>query len=421
MTTTNSSIDNNYRKNNGRIYRYTYKFENKATAKADKQESSNGSSSSVTLLGFLSSASSNFGKAGWKRRILRGEISVEGSIVTDIDFSMTSKQSGCCLVVSYHRPPWQEPIVEVLDEGSALRCPDANSLQIMYQDDDMIAVHKPSGLPTMHSQTFCDYTVLNALRSTTSPTYAAPPQPVHRLGVGTSGVLLIATSIPARQALSRAIRDKHVTKVYRALVTGADTIPDALRIDCPIGPVPFPINGGTIYAACPVKEMKTKKKGKSDDSNQNEHNEINEIETMPGTKGAKESLSLVNVVRRNLETNEAVVDVEIPTGRPHQIRIHMAYAGHPLVGDPLYLTGGIPDCRQRLFPKREYKEEEDMDTDDEDGGDDKDNSIMRVPLPRDCGYSLHAHRITVQHPVLTNDDGGPKWMTFIAPPPANLA
>ena len=126
-------------------------------------------------------------------------------------------------------------------------------------------------------------------------------------------------------------------------------------------------------------------------------------------------------MKRNLAANTAIVEVEIPTGRPHQIRIHMAYIGHPLVGDPLYLPGGKPDCQRRAFPKRR-KEDEDLDTDDEaeeecstvcldstyEGG------VMRVPLPRDCGYSLHAYQITVDHPT------SKETMTFTARPPSHL-
>lgn len=345
----------------------------------------------------------DFKENAWKRRIIRGQVSVDTIIIHDPDFPLFPNSR-----INYHRRPWMEPKIHVLmpsveytngDKTEDHPSHNDNVLKVIYQDEHIMAVHKPSGLPTMPSQTYYEYTVLNALRSLeTDDTsqFLAPPQPVHRLGVGTSGVLLIATSIEARNHLSAAIREKRVKKVYRALVENpANTLPDEIRIDCPIGPVPFPIGGDTIHAACPPNGG-----------------------GVGGINSAiKDALSLVRVVRRNLESNTAVVEVEIPTGRPHQIRIHMAYAGHPLVGDPLYLKGGIPDKTTKLFPTRR-KEEEDMDTDAESEDDEiqeEQGVIRRVTLPRDCGYSLHAYQITVEHPIQKD-----KKMTLTAIPPTNL-
>jgi 23S rRNA pseudouridine1911/1915/1917 synthase len=324
----------------------------------------------TTLMEHLTTHSfQGFKEPAWKRRILRGELFVDDERACQVHHPLARGSR-----VTYHRGPWVEAEL-------------SEPLEILYRDEHVIALNKPSGLPTMPSQTFFEYTVLRVLRTSLTDTLA-PPQPVHRLGVGTSGVLLVATSLPARKRLSCAIRDRKVEKVYRALVHGANIADDLVaRIDCPIGPVPFPIGEGTIFAACPPKE---------------------------GKSSGKSSLSLVRVVRRNWEADQAVVEVEIPTGRPHQIRIHMAYVGHPLVGDPLYLSGGMPSRANQLFPRKSEEGEEDKDTDDEDNG--EEDTEMRVPLPRDIGYSLHAHRITFEHPTI---DG--KWMTITAPAPENLA
>ena len=405
-----------YCKNQGRIYKC-----GSVAPNSDK-------SHTKPLIKYLCTTKNrNFKEAAWARRIFRGQISVDGTFVKDPEYPLSPE----CRI-SYHRSPWIEPVIDFIlpstratgtqtenyssSTDSCFDEDDPHTLRVIYQDEQLMAVHKPSGLPTMPSQTYFEYSVLNVLRksdsSSSNSTFLAPPQPVHRLGVGTSGVLLIATSLEARTRLSADIRDKHVKKIYRALVRGAD-IPDTMKIDCPIGPVPFPIGGGTIHAACPIDH--------SVDENKREGMNTEADSLSKNVKGAKSALSFVRVVRRNVEANTAVVEVEIPTGRPHQIRIHMAYVGHPLVGDPLYLPGGIPDCQTRLFPIRK-KEDEDMDTDDEgeeeyiegiDGN--VSGGVMRVPLPRDCGYSLHAYQITVEHPTKIGER-----MAFTAQPPKHL-
>ena len=359
---------------------------------------------------------------------------MDGTFVKDPEYPLSPE----CRI-SYLRSPWIEPAIDFIlpsintratdtysencssSTDSCFDDDDPHTLRVIYRDEQLMAVHKPSGLPTMPSQIYFEYSVLNVLRksdssSSSNSTFSAPPQPVHRLGVGTSGVLLIATSLEARTRLSADIRDKHVKKIYRALVRGAD-IPDTMKIDCPIGPVPFPIGGGTIHAACPIDHSVDESKGEG----MNTGTKVDILSQ--NVKGPKSALSFVRVVRRNVEAKTAVVEVEIPTGRPHQIRIHMAYVGHPLVGDPLYLPGGIPDCETRLFPIRK-KEDEDMDTDDEgegeyiqgtDGHGNGSGDVMRVPLPRDCGYSLHAYQITVEHPTKRGER-----MTFTAQPPKHL-
>jgi 23S rRNA pseudouridine1911/1915/1917 synthase len=153
---------------------------------------------------------------------------------------------------------------------------------------------------------------------------------VHRLGRGTSGLVLFARTEVARRALARAWRDEAVEKAYRALVAGAPGR-DAFSIAVPIGRVPHP-RLGHVHAAAP---------------------------------GGKRAVSHVRVLGRR--EGATLVEVTIPTGRPHQIRIHLAAAGHPLVGDPVYGPGGVP--------------------------------VSEPGLPGDPGYWLHAHRLGLEHPV----------------------
>jgi len=466
----------------------------------------NKQANSFSLLSFLTTSHTNqrrraFSESGWKRRIERGQISVDGTLVRNPRFVLSRAKQH----IHYHRPPWKEPILVVTmatDENSPNKDKDEDNnnsetnLVILYLDDHLMVVHKPSGLPTMPSQTYFEYSILNAVRRLhgsksilETPNEqqeqpetnviatdrvrqlirshcSAPPQPVHRLGVGTSGVLVLATSLRGRKSLTDAIKfkshnnghDATIRKVYRALVyafrcdqrsDGNNTavkrkgtlIPDAFTIDCPIGLVPFPIGGDTIHAACPLNERSL-----YDHVHTQGHVQtiILSPRVMHTKSTTKPALSHVRVLCRHINGNKdtALVEVEILTGRPHQIRIHMAYAGYPLVGDPLYLSGGIPDTTPKTFPSRE-REEEDMDSDsDEDkiqveqkelpslAVKPKTTTLQRVALPRDCGYHLHAHRITLEHPcdrtAAKNDQDGcdtyqaETLMTFTAPPPPLL-
>jgi 23S rRNA pseudouridine1911/1915/1917 synthase len=158
---------------------------------------------------------------------------------------------------------------------------------------------------------------------------------MHRLGRGTSGVLLLARTAAARRAVAASWRAGAVTKVYRALLSG---VPDreAFTVDTPIGLVDHP-RLGRVHAA-----------------------------VMDGAGGGgKPAVSHVRILA--LRNGNALAEVTIPTGRPHQIRIHMAAAGHPLVGDPVYAAGGAP----------------------KDG----------AGLPGDPGYRLHAYRLRLAHPA----------------------
>ncbi|KAH9322379.1 hypothetical protein KI387_017018, partial [Taxus chinensis] len=104
----------------------------------------------------------------------------------------------------------------------------------------------------------------------------------------------------------------------------------------------------------------------------------------------KPAESRVVVLSRDENRNCSLVEVEIYTGRPHQIRIHLSYIGHPLVGDPLYVVGGRP-----LILSENCCESYNVEDFAEDGGYERPLNAV----PGDCGYHLHARRLLFHHPT----------------------
>lgn len=275
----------------------------------------------MPVLDYLAATRRHSTTEEWAERLERGEIEVEGRRAG----RGTILHPGQTIV--WRRPPWNEDEVP-------------RNYSIVYEDDSIVAVDKPSGLPTMPAGGFLNHTLLTLMRET-----YPEASPLHRLGRHTSGLVLFARTHEAASALSRAWRDREVKKIYRALALG-ETRTEIFVIDVPIGPVPHPLLG-MVEAA---------------------------------SEGGKPSHSVAAV----LETSgdRTLFNVEIVTGRPHQVRIHLAYAGHPLVGDPLYEAGG---------------------------------GLKRHPgLPGDGGYLLHAEQLHFAHPATG------KPMTLVAPPPMTL-
>jgi 23S rRNA pseudouridine1911/1915/1917 synthase len=260
----------------------------------------------------------------WRARIEAGAVRVDGA-VADAGLRLRAGQR-----LSWERPPWDEP--------DAPAC-----TAVLYEDADLLAVAKPRGLPTMPGGgLYLESTLLAVVRGRDPGAV-----PVHRLGRDTSGIVLFARSQEARVGLQAAMRERRIRKVYRALCAGHPPV-DAFGVDAPIGEVPYPPTG-TLHAASP--------------DGRPSRSRVRVLERRPGDEPA------------------SLLEVEIETGRPHQIRIHLAFAGHPLVGDPLYGPGGLP------IP----------------GG---------SAVPGDPGYHLHAFRLELDHPRT-----GSRVEVECAPPP----
>ena len=179
-----------------------------------------------SVLEYLTARYRHSSAAEWARRLRAGEVHVDGVIAAATD----RLHAGQRLV--WHRPPWQEPSVPL-------------GFAILHADADVLAVAKPRGLPTMPAGGFLTHT-LHAVVRRRHPEAV----PVHRLGRGTSGVVLFARSERARHRLPEAWQDGGVRRLYRALVAGRPA-PGRFAIDLPIGPVPHPLLG-SVHAVHPA-------------------------------------------------------------------------------------------------------------------------------------------------------------------------
>jgi 23S rRNA pseudouridine1911/1915/1917 synthase len=190
-------------------------------------------------------------------------------------------------------------------------------LGIVYDDDDIVVVDKPAGVAAHPSIGWEGPTVLGALAAAgfRVATSGAPERQgiVHRLDVGTSGLMVVAKAEHAYTALKRAFKEREVEKIYHAVVQGH---PDPLSgtIDAPIGRHP---THSWKFAVTPA--------GKDS---------VTHYETLEAFPGA------------------SLLEIHLETGRTHQIRVHLAAHRHPCVGDPLY--GADPTLSARLGLTRQW-------------------------------------------------------------------
>ena len=270
-----------------------------------------------TVLQYYTERYNHSSESEWESRIRSGVVRL-GDRVCDASEILKVHQT-----LVYLRPPWEEPEVP-------------RSIEILHEDTDLLVISKPSGLPVMPGGGFLEHTLLRLLAGLYPEN---SPIPIHRLGRGTSGLMLLARSTVAKTELTRQMRDREIQKVYLALASGVIQC-DWFSIETRIGKVPHPVLG-ELFAASPT---------------------------------GLEARSEVRVLERRSETRfdkSTLAEVEIFTGRPHQIRIHLASVGHPLVGDPLYGSGGGAIVAQ------------DWD---------------EIAVPGDCGYFLHAQKLGFRHP-----------------------
>ncbi|MCX7834836.1 MAG: RluA family pseudouridine synthase [bacterium] len=244
--------------------------------------------------------------------------------------------------------------------------PENIPLEVLYEDHQIIAINKPSGLVVHPAQTIRSGTIVNALlwhvsqtNEELSPglpggdTEGLRPGIIHRLDKDTSGVLLAAKTLEIQQYLSQAFHDRLVKKTYLALVWG-DLNRRTGRIDAPIGRHP---KERALFAIVP--------NGKPAIT----HWEV------------QERFGLWTFIRCYPET-----------GRTHQIRVHFAHLGYPLFGDPLY--GG----RNRQLGRLSHEQ----------------RMLASEGLALCAGQCLHAYELTIPYPSPSDE------LRFTAPLPKSF-
>ena len=239
---------------------------------------------------------------------------------------------------------------------------EAIPLSVLYEDEHLLAIDKPAGLVVHPSPGHDSGTIVNALlhhvRDLGGVGGELRPGIVHRLDRDTSGVLLVAKTDLAHASLSRQMKKRAMRKEYLALVAGAPQVRK--------GEVALPIG----------RDPRDRKKMRA----------FRRVEDPP--PGSREARTLYEIEREWPALGLALLRCRLITGRTHQIRVHLAASGLPIVGDPIY---GRPRYDRIRDPE------------------------LKKALAAFSRQALHAERITFRHPA-TNEP-----LEISAPLPLDLA
>ncbi len=247
----------------------------------------------VFLAAALAAAGQKFSREKVKESIRRGEAVVDGEIAPQSSRKLKAGQS-----VALHAPAVPDASIRP-EEG----CP-----PVLYADADIVVVDKPAGL-TVHPAPAEPVGTLVQKLASRFPQLAAPeesglegqrPGVVHRIDKDTSGLLLVALNEKARSALAADFAARRVSKEYLCLVHGRPA-QDEGTMDAPIGRHP-----------------------------------TQKVKMAVTQKGGKPALSRWRLLHAGPNNAWSLLAVAIHTGRTHQIRVHLAHMGHPLVGDRVY-------------------------------------------------------------------------------------
>ena len=186
--------------------------------------------------------------------------------------------------------------------------PEKMDIDIVYEDDDIIIINKPKGMVVHPGNGNYSGTLVNGLMYTHKDKLSRingviRPGIVHRIDKDTSGIIVVAKNDKAHKKLSEAFKVHDITRKYIAIVKGIIE-KDNIKIDLPIG-----------------------------------RDETDRIKMAVTPKNSREAITYIKVLERFRKSGYTLVEATLETGRTHQIRVHMSYIGHPLMGDEVYSKG----------------------------------------------------------------------------------
>lgn len=289
---------------------------------------------------FLAEALDDFSRSFLAKLIREGRVQINGRVC---DRPSRQVVTGEIIHVELPEPPPETPVPENIP------------VDVLYEDEHIIIVNKPSGLVVHPAPGHPSGTLVNALLYRCPGLAGVPPDPrrpgiVHRLDRDTSGVMVVARSARAYASLSEQASAHAFERYYLALVKG-EFREDLVRVDAPLG---RSINDPKRVAVTGIRAREA----------------VTWAETL-------ERYGVASLLRLRLET-----------GRTHQIRVHMRFAGRPILGDPVY---GFTAYTELNIP-----------------------TDVRAALEQLQGQALHAARLGLAHP-----DTGEKQV-FESDPPADF-
>lgn len=192
--------------------------------------------------------------------------------------------------------------------------PEKMDLDIVYEDDDIIIINKPSGMVVHPGNGNYSQTLVNGLMYYTNCLSdingEVRPGIVHRIDKDTSGLIIIAKNNKSHEILSKYFQEKTITRNYIALIKG-ELSSNSATIDAPIG-----------------------------------RSEIDRKKMAVTSKNSKSAITHLEVLKRY--KGYTLVKLKLDTGRTHQIRVHMSYIGHPVYNDPVYTNDKCSEFGQFL-------------------------------------------------------------------------